>query len=229
MTCNWEKHYLLYALYSNWHTIQRHIIWQFFWICCNYLDPLGLFQDILLMRLSVTKSYQKSKYWQLTIPPDGPHFQVRNKACQVSEERKCEPVGGTVSSHIIDHHYLFFSHHSANYPILMSNLKMAAIGKNVNYAVKWKINIIFKIILCILVLYLRYKTVNKQLEIMNVVIYSLKWSQVQCFFQMVCFFHVFSLWCNIFRIVMLKNVHVMRVAWISHLICLAHIYNHVRK
>ena len=138
-------------------------------------------------------------------------------------------MGGTVSSHIIDHHYLFFSHHSANYPILMSNLKMAAIGKNVNYAVKWKIDIIFKIILCILVLYLRYKTVNKQLEIMNVVIYSLKWSQVQCFFQMVCFFHVFSLWCNIFRIVMLKKFHVMRVAWISHLICLAHIYNHVRK
>ena len=126
---------------------------------------------------------------------------------------------------IISHYW----HHSANYPILMSNLKMAAIGKNVNYAVKWKIDIIFKIILCILVLYLRYKTVNKQLEIMNVVIYSLKWSQVQCFFQMVCFFHVFSLWCNIFRIVMLKKIHVMRVAWISHLICLAHIYNHVRK
>jgi len=50
-----------------------------------------------------------------TIPPEGSHFQkVRNEAYQVSHERKCEPVSGIVSYHVIDHHWLFFSHQSAN-------------------------------------------------------------------------------------------------------------------
>ena len=53
------------------------------------------------------------------------------------EERKCEYDGETKSSHIIDHHWSFFSHHMANYLIFISNLKMTAI-KNIlflNYAV----------------------------------------------------------------------------------------------
>jgi len=46
-----------------------------------------------------------------TIPPEDSHFQkVRNQAYQVSHERKFEPAGGIVSYHVIDHHWLFFSH-----------------------------------------------------------------------------------------------------------------------
>jgi len=46
-----------------------------------------------------------------------------------------------------------------------------------------KINMIFKIIVCILVLYRRFTTVNMQLEDINSVIYSLKQSQVQRFLK----------------------------------------------
>jgi len=38
---------------------------------------------------------------------------------------------------------------------------------------------VFEIIVCVLALYPRYKTVNKQLETINTVVYSLKQSQVQ--------------------------------------------------
>jgi hypothetical protein len=63
--------------------------------------------------------------WDGTLPPKGSHFQVRNEACRVSDERKCKPDGGIASSHIIDHFWLFFSHHSTNYPTCITT-----IGKN---------------------------------------------------------------------------------------------------
>lgn len=56
-----------------------------------------------------------------TISPKGSHFQVRNEACRVSDEQKCETKVGIVSSHAD-----YFSH---NNPIFASNLKMVAIGK----------------------------------------------------------------------------------------------------
>jgi len=44
-------------------------------------------------------------------------------------------------------------------------------------------NMIFKIILSVLVLYLSYKAVNKQLESINTIVYSLKRSQGQRFLK----------------------------------------------
>lgn len=49
-----------------------------------------------------------------TISPKGSHFQIKN--------RNCEPEGGIISSHIIDHRLLFSSHKSANFHVFMSRL-----------------------------------------------------------------------------------------------------------
>lgn len=38
-----------------------------------------------------------------TIPPEDAHFQVGNKACQVSKKRKCQPEDGIGLSHILHH------------------------------------------------------------------------------------------------------------------------------
>ena len=47
---------------------------------------------------------------------------------------------------------------------------------------------------------------------------------------MVCFCSIFTLWCNVFRIVMPKKKRSwMWDARISHQICLSYLYNHVRK
>ena len=65
---------------------------------------------------TIQKDYNNqscSKMWDGTIPPEGSHFPVRNEACRVSDDRKCEPEGGIVQSHIFDHDWLFLSHFSA--------------------------------------------------------------------------------------------------------------------
>ena len=67
--------------------------------------------------------------WDGTILPECSHFQVRKEACRISDERNFEPEYGIVSSHFIDHYWLFFSHYSANYQIFISNSTMAAIEK----------------------------------------------------------------------------------------------------
>jgi len=56
-----------------------------------------------------TTEYYNNQSWSRmlggTISPKASHFQIKNKACQVSDERNfCEPEGRIVLSHIVDHH-----------------------------------------------------------------------------------------------------------------------------
>ena len=62
-----------------------------------------------LVRVGKYNNQSCSKMWYGTIPPKGSHFLVRYKACPASDDRKCEPEGGIVQSHIFDHGW-FFSH-----------------------------------------------------------------------------------------------------------------------
>ena len=74
--------------------------------------------------------------WNNSKRVKGPHFHVRNEACRVSDKGKDEHEFGIVSSHNIDHHWLFFSHHSGNYQIFMSNFKIAVIKKKDSFTSK---------------------------------------------------------------------------------------------
>ena len=95
--------------------------------------------------------------WDRTISIEGSHFQVSNKACRVYDERKFVSVSGIVSSHIIRQIIIY----------LCPTWKWSPMEKNIlllNYAVKCKINTIFEIIVYVLGLCHRYKTVNEQYE-----------------------------------------------------------------
>jgi hypothetical protein len=50
---------------------------------------------------ALTFPWHTHHYYYSRIPPKGSHFQVGNEACRVSDQRKCEPESGIVSSHII--------------------------------------------------------------------------------------------------------------------------------
>lgn len=91
---------------------------------------------------------------------------------------------------------------------------------------QWKINTIFDIVVWVLVLYIRYQSVNTQHKNINTAVYSWKLSRVQRFRKTR---GILFLQC--FRIVTSRNGHVV---WhwshigTSHRIYQSHMYNHVR-
>jgi hypothetical protein len=96
------------------------------------------------------------------------HFKVRNEAfCQVSDERKCEPEDAIVSFYIFNHHWLYFSNHSAIYQIYLSNFTlMTAIESYMLMKNKYDIQNYDCFIL-----YLKYKNVNEQQVLICILIW----------------------------------------------------------
>lgn len=122
-------------------------------------------------------------------------------------------------------HWLFLSHHSAYNRIFMSNLKMVAMGKifyfwNMQYNEEF---FFFEIIVFVIVLYLSYKTVNKQVESINTIAYIF----IVVFQRLVgndCFCMIFTLWLKHFHFdttFLCKKesygVRYRNFTWVSHI------------
>ena len=105
-----------------------------------------------------------SRMWDRTIPTVGSHFQVRNEASRVSDQRNCE------WSHLTRLTTAdYFSHINLQLiRYLCLTFKLCSLMKNEHA--------IWKIIVCVSVLYLRYKTVTKSYQ---TVVYRFKTFWVQ--------------------------------------------------
>lgn len=73
--------------------------------CCLYrilvYSWFNLDNHTLYYYLSQYNNQTWSRLWDGTIPLDDSHFPVRNKACQVYDEEKCEHEAGIVSCYVI--------------------------------------------------------------------------------------------------------------------------------
>lgn len=142
--------------------------------------------------------------WEGTILLEDSNFQVRNKTCRVSDDRKCDLEGG-----IVFHLTLLVITDYFSQIICLIIRYSCKIWKwptlETMYTAQWKINNIFDIIASVLVLYPRYKTINQQIESTNIIIYKLNQSQFQSH-KIVCFCTFFLLWHNVFAMWRQKRV-----------------------